>query len=62
MTICAAGEWIYQTNNARIQDVISSIFEFISGCLCDMIIIFQFIPYHFKSEGVSDIARTSLVS
>jgi hypothetical protein len=27
-----------------------------------MIIIFQFIPYHFKSEGVSDIARTSLVS
>ncbi len=61
VTVCVAGEWIYESSHVEIQEVISSIFEFISGCLCDMIIIFQFIPYHFKPEGISDIARTAFI-
>jgi hypothetical protein len=61
VTVCAAGEWIYESSHVEIQEVISSIFEFISGCLCDVLIIFQFIPYHFKPEDISDIARSAFI-
>jgi hypothetical protein len=61
VTVCVACEWIFETSHVEIQEVISSVFEFISGCLCDMIIIFQFIPYHFKPEIIMDIARTAFV-
>jgi hypothetical protein len=66
VTVCVACEWLYLSNNQsnnhnEAEEVVASVFEFVSGCLCDMIIIFQFIPYHFKPEGISDIARTAFI-
>jgi hypothetical protein len=65
VTVCVACEWLdlYDNqldNHNEAEEILSSVFEFVSGCLCDMIIIFQFIPYHFKPEGIAGIARTAL--
>lgn len=42
------------------HEIVSSVAELVSACLCDMLIIFQFILYHFKTAGISDIVRKAL--
>jgi hypothetical protein len=61
VTVCVAAEWIFANQHIHTQEVIASIFEFVSACLCDSIIIFQFIPYHFKPRVIAEIARQALI-
>jgi len=61
VTVCVAAEWIFANEHVHTEEVIASIFEFLSACLCDTLIIFQFIPYHFKPRGIAEIARQALI-
>ena len=61
VTVCVASEWAFFSEQRHIYEVVSSAFELISGCLCDILIIFQFIPYHLKPTGISKMARDGLV-
>ncbi len=61
VSVSVATEWIFSTSDEHNVEIISSAFELISACLCDTLIIFQFIPYHFKAEDISQIARASLI-
>jgi hypothetical protein len=61
VTVCVATEWIFSREYMHNYEIISSAFELISGCLCDTLIILQFIPYHLTPTSISNIAREGLV-
>lgn len=61
VTVCVAAEWIFAQEETHSIEMVSSIFELISGCLCNTLIILQFIPYHLTPIGISKIAREALI-
>jgi hypothetical protein len=61
VTVCVASEWIFSSEHLHVYEIVSSTFELVSGCLCDTLIILQFIPYHLTSLGISKIAREGLI-
>jgi hypothetical protein len=61
VTVCVGSEWVFLNEQRHIYEIVSSSFELISACLCDILIILQFIPYHFKPIGISKIAREALI-
>lgn len=60
-TISVATEWFYFNHHRHIYEDISLISELIATILCDVIIILQFFPFHFKTQFVQDIARQALI-
>ena len=57
VTVCVASEWVFKNDHLHVYEIVSSVFELVSGCLCDILIIFQFIPYHLTSLDIAHIAR-----
>lgn len=60
-TISVATEWFYFNHHIHIYEEISFISELIATILCDIIIILQFFPFHFKTQFVQDIARQAML-
>ena len=60
-TISVATEWFYFNHHRHIYEEISIISELISTIFCDIIIILQFFPFHFKTQYVQNIAREALI-
>ena len=52
VTVCVVSEWAFAYDQVHNYEIVSSTFEFISGCLCDTLIILQFIPYHLTPLGI----------
>jgi hypothetical protein len=61
VTVCVASEWIYSKDNGPSYEIVSSVFELVSACLCNTLIILQFIPYHLTPLVISKIAREGLI-
>jgi hypothetical protein len=61
VTVCVASEWIYSNADGDVYDIVSSVFELVSACLCNTLIILQFIPYHLTPLIISKIAREGLI-
>lgn len=61
VTVCVACEWVYSSETKHIAEIVASAFELISGCLCNVMITLQFSPYHFRAEGISEIARQAVL-
>lgn len=57
VTVCVASEWVFKSDKIHVYEIVSSAFELISGCLCDVLIILQFIPYHLTEINIAEIAR-----
>jgi hypothetical protein len=61
VTIAVATEWLYFTNKLHYHEQISAISELISACLCNLLIILQFFPYHFTPIHIAKIAREGFI-
>jgi hypothetical protein len=61
VTVSVASEWLFSREEIHSIEIISSVFELLSGCLCNTLIIFQFIPYHLTPIGISKMAREGLI-
>ena len=61
VTICVASEWVFKYDNIHNYEIVSSVFELVSGCLCDALIILQFEPYHLTAINITRIARDAFV-
>lgn len=61
VTVCVASEWIYTVEKKHCYEIVSASFELLSAFLCDSLIIFQFIPYHFRPTTIADIARQGII-
>lgn len=61
VTVCVALEWVFSSEHKHVYEVVASGFELISGCLCNLLIIFQFNPYHLTPTGISKIAREGMM-
>ena len=61
VTVCVASEWVFSNEHQHKYELVSSIFELISACLCNLLIILQFVPYHLRPIGIAQIAREGMV-
>lgn len=57
VTVAVATEWLYFAKKLHFYEQISAVSELISACLCSLLIILQFFPYHFTPLNVTKIAR-----
>ncbi|UJR38033.1 hypothetical protein I4U23_030715 [Adineta vaga] len=60
-TISVATEWFYFNHHTHIYEQVSVLAELAAAILCDVIIILQFFPFHFKTQHVNNIARQALL-
>ncbi|CAF0861431.1 unnamed protein product [Adineta ricciae] len=60
-TVAVATEWVYFNHHEHIYEQVSIVAELVSEGLCDLIIILQFFPFHFKTQHVNNIARQALL-
>jgi hypothetical protein len=60
-TISIATEWFYFNNGVHLYEEISVITELIATVFCDIIIILQFFPFHFKTQFIQNIAKEALL-
>ena len=61
VTVCVACEWVYSSETKHVVEIVASTFELMSGCLCNVMITLQFIPYHFRPAGIAKIARQAVL-
>ncbi|CAF3440319.1 unnamed protein product [Rotaria sp. Silwood1] len=60
-TISVATEWLHFNHELVIYEKISYLSELFATVFCDIIIILQFFPFHFKTQHVQNIAREALL-
>ncbi len=56
-----ATEWLYFAQKLHYYEQISAISELISACLCNLLIVLQFFPYHFTPIHITKIAREGFI-
>ena len=57
VTIAVAAEWLYFAQKRHVYEQIAAVTELISACLCGLLIVLQFFPYHFTPLNITKIAR-----
>ena len=57
VTMAVTTEWLYFAQKIHYYEQISAISELISACLCNLLIVLQFFPYHFTPIHIAKIAR-----
>ncbi|CAF4343447.1 unnamed protein product, partial [Rotaria sordida] len=57
VTITVATECVYFAVQLHIYEQISAISELVSACLCNLLIILQFFPYHFTPINMIKISQ-----
>ena len=60
-TVSVAAEWFYFNHQIHLYEEISLVAELVATILCDLIIILQFFPFHFKTQFVQNIARQAML-
>jgi hypothetical protein len=61
VTIAVAAEWLYFAQKLHHYEQIAAISELISACLCNLLIVLQFFPYHFTPIYITKIAREAFI-
>lgn len=60
-TISVAAEWFYFNHQIHLYEQISLVAELIATIFCDLIILLQFFPFHFKTQFVQNIIREAML-
>lgn len=61
VTTAVAVEWLYFAEKLHYYEQISAISELVSACLCNLLIVLQFFPYHFTPIHIAKIAREGFI-
>jgi hypothetical protein len=61
VTTAVAAEWLYFAQKLHYYEQMSAISELISACLCNLLIVLQFFPYHFTPIHIAKIAREGFI-
>jgi hypothetical protein len=61
VTTAVAAEWLYFAQKLYYYEQISAISELISACLCNLLIVLQFFPYHFTPIHIAKTAREGFI-
>jgi len=61
VTVAVAVEWLYFGAKLHYYEQISAVSELISACLCNLLIVLQFFPYHFTPIHITKIAREGFI-
>jgi hypothetical protein len=61
VTVAVAAEWLYFGAKLHYYEQISAVSELISACLCNLLIVLQFFPYHFTPINITKIAREGFI-
>jgi hypothetical protein len=62
VTAAVVTEWLYFTEKLHYYEQISAVSELVSACLCNLLIVLQFFPYHFTPLHIPNMAREVFIA